>query len=360
MTTAATDSTVQNMQSLLLALDLQGDDVASIMDAVRRSTTAINEARAALSGAGGPMSEQGEGLVAFGSLARYELTPSSDLDYLFITPNQTASGDLDDSYDSIIDTLRCGIVEGVTLAPPGASGLFGQRVSIDELTSNIGLQADTNHNLSRRILLLEESAPLYNEDLHKKTIEKILARYLESRKPGSSKVPRVLLNDIIRYWRTLAVDYHAKTSTENPYSLRYLKLLFSRKLCFVSSLAPLYLLSENSWEGDELEFLSEHYRKPAIIRLAELLNAVCEISGAEAPDIRSRSQSVIRALDYFIHHAGLEDWRSQVSKECALPDAKESSNFGEMRRLGQSVHSNLGMIFTSQSMLKFTREYMVL
>lgn len=59
------------------------------------------------------------------------------------------------------------------------------------------------------MLLLLESQAILGEVTHREAWGKILDGYLrDARKPGG--VPRLLLNDIVRYWRTICVDFAGK------------------------------------------------------------------------------------------------------------------------------------------------------
>ncbi len=75
----------------------------------------------------------------------------------------------------------------------------------------IGGQDDTNKLTTQRILLLESRAIGRGEALDR-VIKLVLSRYVDDDRGllfGSKGdlVPRFLLNDIVRYWRTVTVDF---------------------------------------------------------------------------------------------------------------------------------------------------------
>jgi len=356
-------ATVGAFLDFLPLLGVGETDVSSTVQALIRSDQALDRARELLSEEQA-LRAYGVDFIAFGSLARREMTPSSDLDYLLIGKNREwLAGEFEEysaARDSAVKRLREGMMKGVTLANPGTSGLFGATIDPDELTENIGLQPDTNNTLTRRLLFLEESVSLLDEKAHRELLQKILQKYLASQKPGSQIVPRVLLNDIVRYWRTVAVDYHAKSSPEEPYSLRYLKLLIPRKLCYLSSLAPLCLLNLRSEKADTLEFLRNAFEQPAPIRLVRLLTAISDGNYYEdAEQMRNSAKEILKIQNNFISKAGDASWRVRVAEECKDADPRNSRHFGRMRENGRQLHGLIGDIFFCEALTPFTKEYML-
>ena len=81
---------------------------------------------------------------------------------------------------------------------PGSQDVFGQTFTCDELVAQVGLDEDTNRNLTRRMLLLLESTPLVGKHAHAEHRWRVLRTYLQ-RGAKPFRPPRFLLNDVIRY-----------------------------------------------------------------------------------------------------------------------------------------------------------------
>ena len=178
-------------------------------------------------------------LVVFGSLGRDEWTSSSDLDWTFLIDGGANSDHL------LIAQDIQKVLEKANFQKPGPTGTFGNMAFSHDIIHQIGGQDDTNKNTTQRILLLLESCAIgERSDAYERVIRGVINRYLEednhllTHDGKRNRVPRFLLNDIVRFWRTMAVDFASKQRDRagKGWGLRNAKLRMSRKLIFASGL----------------------------------------------------------------------------------------------------------------------------
>ncbi|TBV12044.1 hypothetical protein DNK08_01490 [Stutzerimonas kirkiae] len=184
-------------------------------------------------------------IITTGSYGRAEATEESDLDWFIIF-------DRDQPVEVISDEIQ-GINEVITRhidKVTGDTGTFGKDaiVRFSEMQNNIGGNDDSNESLTRRLLFLLEGTWVYGEERFADYRRQLLEKYIKPDAPGE-QMPRFLLNDIIRYYRTIATDFEFKTSErKKPWGLRNIKLRFSRKLIYFSGIIVAAELKELGWQ----------------------------------------------------------------------------------------------------------------
>ena len=94
------------------------------------------------------------------------------------------------------------------------------------------------------MLLLLESKPLYNEKAYKKIVKETIDKYFSDYTDYSDEFyPLFLMNDILRYWYTLTLNYEYRRDDKDDVNKRYwkrLKLKYARLITCYSMLACLY------------------------------------------------------------------------------------------------------------------------
>ena len=281
-------------------------------------------------------------VAAFGSMARAEMAPGSDFDYLVILNR------VEQDPGRIQIYRRAAIQAFIELAldPPGHSGLFGGAVSGADLVNTIGLDVDTNLHLSRRVLLLEESIALNATGAHEDLLESVSARYLHEHGAGEAAVPRFLLNDVIRYWRTVAVDYQAKRWDEirgTKWGLRYVKLLTSRKLTYAAMVASLFWpVITNTPTTSAL--LRDQFCLPSLARLAQLTDAI----GVETRPVLG--EVLVRA-DEWNGRLADDGYRGQLESVEEPAKAPPDSAMYEARESAKALQQSLEALFFSDEPL---------
>ena len=287
-----------------------------------------------------------QAIVVFGSWARGELTEGSDHDWALLCAKPFAAED---------ERVRTAVaaaerVLGGDGRKPGSQAVFGVPFAAGSLVRNIGLEADSNRNLTRRMLLLLESRELAGE-IHREWWLRVLDRYLNYA-VKDFRPPRFLLNDLVRYWRTIGVDFegkHRDTRGNDPkWVARNAKLRTARKLLFAGGLLPV-LLCESRGKSEMRDFLSTWLTAPPTDRIAAAFlhfNAIDE--GA-------------RAL------AAYDDWMAiQRSKKLRNDLAKltfatrgDSELFEEVRDIGRRFERALLALLFDTPLSPLARQYLV-
>ncbi|WP_372791829.1 hypothetical protein [Paraconexibacter sp.] len=299
------------------------------------------------------LADQGErhSIVLFGSWGRSELTGSSDDDWALVADGAPPQeGERDHLLAWVGDAVGGGT------AAPGAQGLFGTVVSAESLAAHIGLEGDSNRNLTRRILLLLESVPATGADVHARAIRRVLDAYLHpSADGGDHKPPRFLLNDLVRYWRTIAVDFegkHRASGHEDPnWVMRNAKLRLSRKMLFAGGLVPVLLCRELTANA-HAAFLAAQFAAPPTDRLA------AAYLSSEAGGIRDTGARTLAAYDRWVGLLADPDARREI-RGLRRETREHSAAWREVRELGAQFEAGLLALLFGTELAPVSQQYLV-
>jgi predicted nucleotidyltransferase len=307
-------------------------------------------------------------LVVFGSLARGEWTSASDLDWTYLIDGQANS-------DHLVIAQRMRKVFQANkekLREPGQTGTFGNMAFSHDIIHQIGGQNDTNKNTTQRILLLLESTTIgKNTQAHERIIRGVINRYLEEdshllvEDRTRYRVPRFLVNDIVRFWRTMAVDFASKQRDRagEGWGLRNAKLRMSRKLIFASGLLVCFgcnldpnlqkkISPEKSESDIKLDLVNYIRGQIKLTPLEVLANAVQQY--AVTKDVGDR---LFGAYAEFLRI--LEDKKSREELEnLRATDSRKDPTFDRVRQISRAFEQALdSLFFESPKLLPLTRKY---
>jgi predicted nucleotidyltransferase len=293
------------------------------------------------------------GVVVFGSLARDEMTPKSDLDWTLLIDGRS-----DPTHFLLARKIASALREANLAKAPGPTGLFGNMAFSHEILHHIGGQADSNINTTRRILLLLESRSIGSDIVRGRVINNILHRYISEDPSATRHPPRFLLNDVVRFWRTMAVDFVSKVRDRDGRgaALRNIKLRMSRKLIFVTG-----MLMDFSCELD----LPKQDREKNPLCLVRHLREQVDMSPL---DLLARyltrysnqktAQSIFDAYEGYLTLITNEAVRSKLD-ELDLERAEKDPDFIKLKEIGGKFQQGLTAFFFEESkkIAKLTKQY---
>lgn len=321
---------------------------------IRSAANAADEVRGILSTGLNQYTSEDVDIVLSGSLARREWTSGSDVDWTMLVDAQVDTKHWRDAQDAA-KTLAALTYKGTELKSPGREGIFGNLVFSHGIVHHIGGEKDTNRNTTQRILLLLEATSLRDPTDQVggplgRITRQVLSRYLQSdsnfhsRTDNSSRIPRFLLNDLVRYWRTMCVDFAYKDwdRAGQGWALRNIKLRTSRKLLFVAGLLMVFscydnesLTRDKADNGVYAELLQAH-----LLRFVEAtpLNIVAwTLIGI------GRAEKCAKIIDSYEEYLAKIDDKETRNHLEGLSESKvyEDPTFLECRSISQRFHSEL-------------------
>ncbi len=264
-------------------------------------------------------------LISTGSYGRGEATTESDMDWFMIldadqVPSEVIPNELR-AIQSIINTA----------APnsPGDTGTFGSDawVRFSEMLVNIGGENDNNKSLTRRMLFLLEGTWLHGDDSFNDYRNQLLKKYFREDSP-EGQIPHFLLNDIIRYYRTIATDFEYKiTEGGKSWGLRKTKLRFSRKLLYFGGLITVAEVTPLPYQ-EKLVRANELFAMPVLQRIHSL------------SEINVDASNLLAVYEQFSAHMADADVRRELAA-LKREDRTTSNTYQEIKRLSDIFSQHL-------------------
>lgn len=313
-----------------------GRDFPHLFEARERTTAGLAERSERLKGL---MHSSDVSVVLMGSWGRAEVTAGSDDDFMLLVHGAER--------EAVEPTVES--VAAVLDSSPGTQDIFGVPVFSERLVHDIGLDQDDNSNLTRRMLFLLESVPITGTDSYRAVREEVLDRYLDE-SVKAYRPPRFLLNDVVRYWRTICVDFAGKEH-EGPkkWGLRNAKLRTSRKILFAGGLLPVLECFRFDL-GDIRGYLEEQLEMLPTDRIAQCFLA----HNAVEPGART-----FGAYDEFVGRMNDEQFRDELGS-VVRDNSADSAAFADIQRIGHELQDGLlALLYETRDLPQVVRDYAI-
>jgi predicted nucleotidyltransferase len=182
-----------------------------------------------------------------GSLGRGDSGIRSDLD-LFVISGKAQRSRLEDL------TLFARVIEindSFSKEKISNDGEYLKIYPIAKMLEVLGQPTDDSDNMfTARMLMLLESQPVTNVSLYDRLVTEVLEHYFRDSDGKDKFRPLFLLNDLLRYWRTLCLNYEKiRNDPGRPWWKKNINLKFSRMITVFGTVLPLIAM-RNPTEDD--------------------------------------------------------------------------------------------------------------
>jgi predicted nucleotidyltransferase len=186
-----------------------------------------------------------------GSFGRGEASKYSDLDLFIVGLGSREHRALPRLEEICIKADLIEATRDLGFPEFSGDGQYLEHYTEEELIGTLGQpEDDASNTFTARLLLLLESQAVLGSSVYEGIVKNVVAAYWRDYEDHKKEfIPAFLANDILRLWRTLCVNYEARTFTDPPEKkakrkVKNYKLKHSRLLTCYSAL--LHLLSTYS------------------------------------------------------------------------------------------------------------------
>ena len=268
-----------------------------------------------------------------GSLGRGDVGEFSDLDLFLITTKPDSERKWLEDLEILSFIVQTN--ERLGYGPFSNDGEYLKIYSFEKMLEALGAPQDDSENLfTARMLLLLEARCVCNQSLYDDIVDRILRHYFRDSRGKNTFRPLFLLNDLLRYWRTLCLNYELiRDNPDRPWRKKNINLKFSRMLTVFGTVLP--LITKQIYDVDtarEFVVLSPHRR------FAEGLDFL------EDDDVNEKYRMFLDDYEQFLCLKEVMEDNQEISKE----------EFNQIRRVA-SRYSNF--IYRNLTHPKIEPEY---
>lgn len=266
-----------------------------------------------------------------GSYGRNEAGKRSDIDLFFINLEEVSISKID---KILIDADLINITKKLKFPEFSGDGEYLEIHNISNITEELGSRTDDYKNyFTARMLLLLESKCIYNDYVYDIIIDRILDKYYVDFNENENFHPMFLVNDVIRFWRTLCLNYEyarnrKESNEENKIKahIKNYKLKFSRKLtCFSLLLSILFFKSDNLTK----ENIKDIIKLTPLDRLDKIKS---DYSTEE--DIVNKIDEIKKLYNIFLETSHQEE---NILKEIFKNKKKKDKKFDNARKFSRAI-----------------------
>ena len=241
---------------------LDWDRYPTLDEAWRYSARILGAIRTRLAEGGAPAGV--ECVAVSGSFGRMEAGPVSDVDLIVIVANDFG---VDAARDALASVWK--VLEPLRLGMPKPHGVFSTAACRAELLdpATRGQVDESIPVFGKRIQLLLDAQPVYGNEAHGSLLAATLDRYAtDAGAPDADREWAYLLDDLIRYLRSMCVHYRWRRPDAGSWRISNLKLRFGR---IMNHMGLVTLLGEcDKQRGDKVAWLLRRLRLTPLERLA--------------------------------------------------------------------------------------------
>lgn len=281
-----------------------------------------------------------------GSYARNEASVHSDVDLFFLydRPSINHTHSRIKEIKLFADVLK--IVEGMGFPEMSNDGEYLKILYLDQNLAELGGRTDDYQNhFTTRMLLLLESRAVFNDSGYNSAVSKVVESYFRDYEDHATEFrPIFLVNDILRFWKTLCLNYEHKRNQPEfdeerriKQKVKNFKLKYSRLLTCFASVAYLSSFPEPMRPEDVSEMVS-------LTPLQRLKHAQSRMPSA--------AEAIEAATDQYVWFLRKTELPSAQLYEWFLNKDNRSVAFSKARSFGDTIFDVLREVASKNNYMR--------